>query len=43
MALRSHGLAAPSGCRPDMETISFLHELGQISAAGCDIRARIFA
>jgi len=43
MALRSNGFSAPSGCRPDVETIAFLHELGQIAAAGGDIRARIFA
>jgi hypothetical protein len=27
----------------DLETMSFLHELGEIAAAGGDIRARVFA
>jgi hypothetical protein len=29
--------------RADFETMSFLHELGEIAAAGGDIRARVFA
>ena len=42
-------LAARAGCavssevRPDLETMSFLHELGAIAAAGGDIRERVFA
>jgi hypothetical protein len=43
MAFRSSGFTASSEIRPDFETMSFLHELGEIAAAGGDIRARIFA
>jgi hypothetical protein len=32
-----------SELRADFETMSFLHELGEIAAAGGDIRARVFA
>jgi hypothetical protein len=28
--------------RPDLETMDFLHELGEIAAVGGDIRARLF-
>jgi hypothetical protein len=27
---------------PDLETLNFLHELGEIAAAGGDIRAHMF-
>ena len=43
MALRSSGFRACSEVRPDFETMNFLHELGEIAAAGGDIRARVFA
>jgi hypothetical protein len=43
LAFRSSGFRAPSECRPDLETMSFLYELGEIAAAGGDIRSRIFA
>jgi hypothetical protein len=42
-AFRSSGFNACSEFRPDPETMSFLHELGEIAAAGDDIRARVFA
>lgn len=43
MAFRSSGFRACSEIRPDFETMNFLHELGEIAAAGGDIRARVFA
>jgi hypothetical protein len=43
MALRSSGFRASSEVRPDFEAMNFLHELGEIAAAGGDIRARVFA
>ena len=43
MALRSSGFkACPEAC-PDLEMMNFLHELGDVAAAGGDIRSRIFA
>ena len=42
MACRSNGFRACSELRPDIETITFLHELGEIAAAGGDIRERVF-
>ena len=42
MAFRSCGLSS-GGHIPDFETMTFLHELGEIAAAGDDIRARVFA
>jgi hypothetical protein len=42
MAFRSSGSAACSEFHPDLETMNFLHELGEIAAAGGDIRARLF-
>jgi hypothetical protein len=43
MAFRSSGFRAPSEFRPDFETMNLLYELGEIAAAGGDIRARVFA
>ena len=43
MALRSSGFRASSELRPYFEMMNFLHELGEIAAAGGDIRARVFA
>jgi hypothetical protein len=43
MAFRSSGFRTSSEMRPDFETMNFLHELGEIVAAGGDIRARVFA
>jgi hypothetical protein len=42
LAFRSTGCAASSELSPDLETMNFLHELGEIAAAGGDIRARVF-
>jgi hypothetical protein len=43
MAFRSGGLGGFSTlCRPDMELVGFLWELGTIAAAGGDIRERLF-
>jgi hypothetical protein len=42
MALRSSGFKACSEFRLDLETMNYLHELGEVAAAGGDIRARIF-
>jgi hypothetical protein len=43
MAFRSSGFRASSEVLPDLETMNFLHELGEMAAAGGDIRARVFA
>ena len=42
MAFRSSGFKGCSEFRVDLETMNFLHELGEVAAAGGDIRARIF-
>ena len=42
LAFRSSGCTASSELSPDLETIRFLHELGEIAAAGGDIRAHMF-
>jgi hypothetical protein len=41
-AVRSSGFKASPEAWPDLEAISFLYELGEIAAAGGDIRARVF-
>ena len=43
MALRSSGCGASRELCPDLESMNFLHELGEIAAAGGDIRTRVFA
>ena len=43
VAFRSSGCSASRELRPDLETMNFLQELGEIAAAGGDIRARVFA
>lgn len=43
LAFRSSGCGVSSELSPDLETLSFLHELAEIAAAGGDIRARVFA
>jgi hypothetical protein len=43
MALRSSGFRACPEARPDLETMNFLFELGDVAAAGGDIRSRVFA
>jgi hypothetical protein len=42
LALQSSGFVASREVRPDLETINYLHELGEIAAAGGDIRACVF-
>jgi hypothetical protein len=43
MAFRARGMSGFSTlCRPDMELVGFLWELGTIAAAGGDIRERLF-
>ena len=43
VAVHSSGFRASREFHPDFETMSFLCELGEIAAAGGDIRARVFA
>jgi hypothetical protein len=42
MAFRSSGFKASCEVRADLEAMDFLYELGEIAAAGGDIRARVF-
>ena len=42
LAFRSSGFRACGEFRPDLETMTFLHELGEIAAAGGDIRSHLF-
>jgi hypothetical protein len=42
LAFRSSGFKASSEARPDLETMDFLYELGEIAAAGGDIREHVF-
>jgi hypothetical protein len=43
MTLRTAGMGAFSTlCRPDLELVRFLWELGRIAAAGGDIREHLF-
>ena len=41
-AFRSSGFRAAPEFAPDFETMDFLYELGEIAAAGGDIRSRVF-
>lgn len=43
LAFRSSGFITSREVRPDLEAMSFLHELAEIAAAGDDIRERVFA
>ena len=43
IAFKSTGFRAYSESHPDLETMNFLYELGEIAAAGGDIRSRVFA
>ena len=43
MAFRSSGFKACPEASPDFETMNFLYELGEIAAAGGDIRSRVLA
>jgi hypothetical protein len=42
MALRASGFTASGEVRADLETMDFLFGLGEVAAAGGDIRARVF-
>jgi hypothetical protein len=42
MAFRSSGFTTSCEVWPDLETMDLLYELGEIAAAGGDIRARVF-
>jgi hypothetical protein len=42
VAFRATGFKGCAELRIDLETMNFLHELGEVAAAGGDIRARIF-
>jgi hypothetical protein len=44
MAFRSDAIGRISSelCRPDMELVQFIWELGEFAAAGGDIRERLF-
>jgi hypothetical protein len=42
MATRSGGFAVSREIRPDLETMQFLAEVGELAAAGEDIRPRLF-
>ena len=43
MAFRSSGFKVCSEVPPNFEMVNFLHELGDVAAAGGDIRSRVFA
>ena len=43
LAFRSSGFRASTEVGADLETMNFLHELGEIAAAGGDIREHVFA
>lgn len=42
IAFRSSGFRASCELWPDLETMDFLYELGEVAAAGGDIRTRVF-
>jgi hypothetical protein len=42
MAIRSGGLTVSREIQPDLETMNFLAELGEVAAAGGDIGSRLF-
>lgn len=41
-AVRSSGFEASCEVRPDLETMDFLYELGELAGSGADIRRRVF-
>ena len=43
LAFRSSGCTASCELHSDLEAMNFLHEVGEIAAAGGDIRVRVFA
>jgi hypothetical protein len=42
-AVRSSGFRASCEVRPDLETMDFLYELGELAASGGDIRTRVLS
>jgi hypothetical protein len=42
MAIRSSGFSACRELQPDLDTLNFFYELGEIAASGGDIRGRVF-
>jgi hypothetical protein len=42
IAFRSSGVKSSCEVRPDLEMMDFLYELGELAAAGGDIRVRVF-
>ena len=42
MAIRSSGFTLSCEVRPDLEALDYLYELGEIAAAGGDVRAHLF-
>lgn len=42
LALRANGFGVSRELCPDIDTMNYLHELGEIAAAGGDIRAHVF-
>jgi hypothetical protein len=42
LVFRSKGCQTSREVRPDLDTMNFLHELGEIAAAGGDIREWVF-
>ena len=43
LAFRADGMACSSEAPPDLPAVNFVYELGEIAAAGGDIRERLFA
>ena len=43
LAFRSTGFRACAELQPDFEVMDLLYEVGEIAAAGGDVRARLFA
>jgi hypothetical protein len=42
IAFRSSGVKSSCEVRPDLEMMDFLYKLGELAAAGGDIRRRVF-
>ena len=40
--MRANGFGVSRELCPDLETINYLHKLGEIAAGGGDIRAHVF-
>jgi hypothetical protein len=42
LAVRAHGPQVARELQPDLESITLLHELGELAAAGRDLRPALF-